>query len=76
LEHERLEISPPLLHSDGKIKSFRLDIQNKVVELELLVKRIIRREEKIIDENPVPSIVNIRFQQLIEVSLTNQFPTG
>lgn len=52
-----------------------MDIENNVIELKLSVKRIIRGKEKIIDENLVPCIVQLTFQQLIEVSLIDKFPT-
>ena len=62
---------------DGAIKSFYLDIQNSTAEIEMLVRRIIsRRPSGQIQENDlVPCILRLTFEDLLEVSLFNKLPT-
>jgi hypothetical protein len=62
---------------DGAVKSFRLDIPNDFVEVELLVKRVKRISPRspLQQEDLTPCLLNLRFEQIIEVSLLNRFPT-
>lgn len=62
----------------GAIKSFHLDIQSNTAEIELLVSRHINRKLLVgqIDQRDlVPCIVRLTFQDLIEASLFDKFPT-
>jgi hypothetical protein len=62
---------------DGRIKSFHLDIENGRVELEMFVKRILRNRSSgpLQDEDFQPCILQLVFEELIEVSLFDKFPT-
>lgn len=62
----------------GSIKSFHLDIQHNTAEIELLVSRHINRKllvGQINERDLVPCIVRLTFQDLIEASLSDKFPT-
>ena len=58
---------------DGRIKSFRLDIQSNAVEIELLVKKL-NGKGQINEKDLIPCTLKLTFQQLIEVSLFDKFP--
>jgi hypothetical protein len=61
---------------DGRIKSFHLDIENNVAEIELFVKRIITPGKgRISEEDLIPCTLKLTFRQLIEVSLFNRLPS-
>jgi hypothetical protein len=62
---------------DGAVKSFRLDIQNDCIEIELFVKRIKRISPygPLQQEDLTPCTLYLKFEKLIEVSLLNKFPT-
>ena len=64
--------------NDGVIKSFRLDIPNSIVEIELSVrKREIRKalSNSTNDHELVPCTLRLTFRYLIEVSLFDKFPS-
>ena len=61
---------------DGAIKSFHLDIQNNRIEVELFVKRIRNRPPGPLREKELePCTLQLIFEELIEVSLFDRFPT-
>jgi len=62
----------------GSIKAFTLDIQNNTAEIELSVSR--HTDGKLLvgqinEREMVPCTIRIRFQNLIEASLFDKFPT-
>jgi hypothetical protein len=62
----------------GLIKVFHLDIQNNTAEIELLVSRHTNREllvGQINEKDLVPCTIRLTFQNLIEASLFDKFPT-
>jgi hypothetical protein len=63
---------------DGAIKSFHLDIENNTAEIELFVRRH-RSNKKLsgqIQEGElVPCTIRLTFEDLIETSLFDKFPT-
>ena len=62
----------------GAIKSFHLDIQNNTAEIELLVSRDSNGKLLVgrLNENDmVPCTIRLTFQDLIEASLFDKFPT-
>lgn len=62
---------------DGAVKSFRLEIPNDCIEIELFVKRIKRISPPgpLQQEDLTPCLLMLTFEQLIEVSLLSRFPT-
>jgi hypothetical protein len=62
---------------DGALKSFRLDIPNDFIEIELFVKRITRISPPgpLQPEDLTPCTLKLLFEKLIEVSLFDKFPT-
>ena len=63
--------------SEGQVKSFQLDIQNNKAEIELLTKRIINKgpNGQILENGLKPCTLRITFENLIELSLFDKFPT-
>ena len=62
----------------GSIKSFHLDIQNNTAEIKLLVSRHTNGKlllGQINESDLVPCTVRLIFQDLIEASLFDKFPT-
>lgn len=62
----------------GSIKALHLDIQNNTAEIELLVSRHINGELLVGQSNErdmVPCAIRLTFQNLIEASLFDKFPT-
>lgn len=62
----------------GSIKAFHLDIQNNTAEIELLVSRHINGKllvGQINERDMVPCTIRLTFQNLIEASLFDKFPT-
>ncbi|HEV8272624.1 MAG TPA: hypothetical protein VGQ04_15035 [Chitinophagaceae bacterium] len=62
----------------GAIKSFHLDIQNNTAEIQLSVSRHINGKllvGQINEKDLVPCIIKLTFQELIEASLFDKFPT-
>jgi hypothetical protein len=61
---------------DGQIRIFRLDIQNNTAEIEITARRCkVEKEGKpltLLD----PCLLRITFQDLIEISLFDKFPSG
>lgn len=61
---------------NGRIKSFRLDVEKSTVEIELAINRIIPPGKVEIQEKDLtPCIVKLIFIELTEVSLFDRFPT-
>ena len=62
---------------DGAIKSFRLDIQNSTAAIELLVKRHIggKLAGQIQEKDLLSCTLRLVFEDLVEVSLFDKFPT-
>jgi len=63
---------------DGLIKSFRLDISNNIVEIELSVRKMENGKalpNQIDDNEMVPCSLRLTFHELIEVSVFDRFPT-
>lgn len=63
----------------GAIRSFHLDMQKNTAELEMLVKmhmnEILSGSGQIEERDLVPCTIRITFQDLIEISLFDKFPT-
>ena len=62
----------------GSIKAFQMDIQNNIAEIELLVGRHTHGKlliGQINERDIVPCTIRLTFQDLIEISLFDKFPT-
>jgi len=62
----------------GAIRSFHLDIQNNTAEIELLVSRDSNGKllvGQLNERDMVPCTIRLTFQDLIEASLFDKFPT-
>jgi hypothetical protein len=62
---------------DGAIKSFHLDVQNNIAAIELSVRRHPNGKllGRINEKDLVPCTIRLTFQDLIETSLFDKFPT-
>lgn len=62
---------------DGSIKSFHLDITNNTAEIQLLIKRHItgKLRGQIHEGDLVPCTLKLIFEDLVEASLFDMFPT-
>lgn len=60
---------------DGAIKSFYLDIQRQRVEVELSVRRCAKGKKQEHVTLQEPCILKLTFQEIIEVSMFDNFPT-